>query len=101
MKGYTVVVLFCLLVASFFTSVHTYKSTERRVSEDMAQALEQTIAEQQSDVISQDTVRIFNSHLQLTDLRGRATTDKWHLKVNVRLLPLSRFPTSGQVECYG
>ncbi len=73
MKGYTVVVLFCLLVASFFTSVQTYKSTERRVSEDMAQALEQTIAEQQSDVISQDTVRIFNSHLQLTDLRGRAT----------------------------
>ena len=66
MKGYSVVVLFCLLVASFFTSVQTYKSTERRVSEDMAQALEQTIAEQQSDVISQDTVRIFNSHLQLT-----------------------------------
>lgn len=73
MKGYNVLVLFCLLVASFFTSVHTYKSTERRVSDDMAQALEQTIAEQQTDVISQDTVRIFNSHLQLTELRGRAT----------------------------
>ena len=56
--------------AGLYTIVST---NAQAMTQDMAQALEQTIAEQQSDVISQDTVRIFNSHLQLTDLRGRAT----------------------------
>ena len=38
----------------------------------MSQALASALAEQQSDVISADTVRVFNSHLQLEQLRGHA-----------------------------
>jgi hypothetical protein len=43
------------------------------VSEDMDRALTLTMLEQQNDIISQDTIRTFNSHLQIAALRGKAT----------------------------
>ena len=39
----------------------------------MDRALAITMQEQHSDVINQDTIRIFNSHLQIAALRGKAT----------------------------
>ena len=72
-QKYAVIVLFALIVASSLTSLDSYRSTSRRVSEDMDRALAITMQEQQSDVISQDTIRTFNSHLQITALRGKAT----------------------------
>ena len=68
-----VVVLLALIIASSLTSFGCYSSTSRRVSEDMDRALALTLHEQQSDVISQDTIRKFNNHLQIAGLRGRAT----------------------------
>ena len=68
-----VVVLLALIIASSLTSFSCYSSTSRRVSEDMDRALALTLHEQQSDVISQDTIRKFNNHLQIAGLRGRAT----------------------------
>ena len=65
--------LFTMIVASSLTSFGCYSSTSRQVSEDMDRALALTLQEQQSDVISQDTVRTFNSHLQIAELRGKAT----------------------------
>jgi len=70
---YALVVLFALLFASSLCSFHSYRATENWVSRDMNQALALTLAEQQSDVISQDTIRVFNSHLQAEGLRGKAT----------------------------
>ena len=72
-QQYAVVVLFALIVASSLTSLDSYRSTSQRVSEDMDRALAITMQEQQSDVISQDTIRTFNSHLQIAALRGKAT----------------------------
>ena len=72
-QKYAVIVLFALIVASSLTSLDSYRSTSRRVSEDMDRALAITMLEQQSDVISQDTIRTFNSHLQIAELRGKAT----------------------------
>ena len=72
-QQYAVVVLFALIVASSLTSLDCYRSTSQRVSEDMDRALAITMLEQQSDVISQDTIRSFNSHLQIAALRGKAT----------------------------
>ena len=65
--------LFALIVASCLTSLGSYTSTSRLVTEDMDRALALTLEEQQSDVISQDTIRTFNSHLQIAALRGKAT----------------------------
>ncbi|MBO5549682.1 MAG: winged helix-turn-helix domain-containing protein [Prevotella sp.] len=72
-QQYAVIVLFALIVASSLTSLDSYRSTSRKVSEDMDRALAITMLEQQSDVISQDTIRTFNSHLQIAALRGKAT----------------------------
>ena len=70
---YLVIVLFALIVVSGATSIRSYRTTERLVEHDMSQALSSALAKQQSDVITQDTIRSFNSHLQIAELRGKAT----------------------------
>ena len=72
-QQYAVIVLFALILVSSLTSLDSYRSTSQRVSEDMDRALAITMLEQQNDVISQDTIRSFNSHLQIAALRGKAT----------------------------
>jgi len=72
-QRFAVIVLFALIIASSLTSIGSYNSTSRLVNEDMDRALAQAMAEQQSDVISQDTIRTFNNHLQIAELRGKAT----------------------------
>ena len=72
-QQYAVVVLFALILASSLTSFGCYSATSQRVSEDMDRALALALQEQQSDVISQDTIRKFNNYLQMVELRGKAT----------------------------
>lgn len=72
-QQHAVLVLFALIIASSLTSLGSYRSTSQKVIKDMDRALAITMQEQQSDVISQDTIRTFNSHLQITALRGKAT----------------------------
>lgn len=72
-QQFAVIVLFALIIASSFTSLDSYRSTSRLVNEDMDRALALALEEQQSNVISQDTIRTFNSHLQIAELRGKAT----------------------------
>ena len=71
-QKYAVVVFLMLIAASGMTSFSSYSATERLVEDDMSQALALALDEQQSDVISADTIRVFNSHLQLEQLRGHA-----------------------------
>ena len=71
-QKYLVIVLFGLIAVSGATSFSSYRVTERLVEDDMSQALASALAEQQSDVISADTIRVFNSHLQMEALRGQA-----------------------------
>ena len=71
-QRYLIIVLLGLIMASGATSFSSYRATERLVEDDMSQALASALAEQQSDVISQDTIQVFNSHLQMEALRGKA-----------------------------
>ena len=71
-QKYAVVVLFALIIASSMVSLTSYKTTEKLVTEDVNQALAKALDEQQSDVISADTIQVFNSHLRMEALRGRA-----------------------------
>ena len=71
-QQYAVVVLFALIIASSMVSLTSYKTTEKLVTEDVNQALAKTLEEQQSDVISADTIQVFNSHLHIEGLRGNA-----------------------------
>jgi len=66
------VILLGLIVASGLTSFRSYRATERVVAEDMACALTKALDQQHSDVISSDTIRVFNSYLKLDELRGNA-----------------------------
>ena len=71
-QKYAVVILLGLKIASGLTSFRSYRATERVVAEDMACALTKALDQQQSDVISTDTIRVFNSYLKLDELRGNA-----------------------------
>ena len=71
-QRYAAVVFFALMMASGMVSLTSYKATEELVTEDMNQALAKALDEQQSDVISADTVQVFNRHLRMEALRGRA-----------------------------
>lgn len=68
-----VIVLFALILISGLTSFTSYSCTSQLVAKDMDRALLLTLKEQQSDVITQDTIGLFNSHLQMEALRGKAT----------------------------
>ena len=71
-QQYAVVVLFALIIASSMVSLTSYKTTEKLVTEDVNQALAKALDEQQSDVISADTIQVFNSHLHIEGLIGNA-----------------------------
>lgn len=66
-------ILVTLLSASVLTSIGSYRSTKQCVEMDMQQALTLTLQERRCDVITADTIRTFNYHLRLPELRGRAT----------------------------
>jgi hypothetical protein len=72
-QRYAVIVLFALIIASSLTSLDSYRYTSVKVNEDMDRALALALEEQQSDVINQDTIRTFNRHLQMAELRGKTT----------------------------
>jgi hypothetical protein len=67
-----IVVLFALILTSSLFSLNSYRTTEAIVTEDMNQALAKALDEQQSEVISADTIRVFNNYLQTEDLKGKA-----------------------------
>ena len=67
-----IVVLFALIVASSLFSLNSYRTTEVMVTEEMNQALAKALEEQQSEVSSADTIRVFNNYLQTEDLKGKA-----------------------------
>ena len=71
-QKHAVIILFALISVSGITSFSSYQATERMITEDMKSALTKTLAEQQSDVISTDTIRVFNSFLTIEQLRGNA-----------------------------
>lgn len=70
---YAAIVLFALIITSSLTSFGCYSCMSRLVNDDMNRALALTMQEQQSDIITPDTIHSFNNHLQIAELRGKAT----------------------------
>lgn len=99
-QKYAVVILLALILASGLTSFKSFRATERVVAEDMACALTKALAQQQSDVISTDTIRVFNSYLKLDALRGHAvlavTTRQNDLRCEPRCSAATIFAMSDQ-----
>ena len=99
-QKYAVVILFCLICGSGLTSFGSYRATERVVAEDMTSALTKALAEQQSDFISTDTIRTFNSYLKMEQLRGHAvlavTTRQEGLRCEAKCSAATIFSLSDQ-----
>ncbi|MCR4809405.1 MAG: helix-turn-helix domain-containing protein [Prevotella sp.] len=70
-RRHALVVLFALIITSVMASLTSYRATERMVTADMNQALVKALDEQQTDVISADTIQVFNRHLQIEELKGK------------------------------
>ena len=99
-QKYAVIILFALISVSGITSFSSYQATERMITEDMKSALTKTLAEQQSDVISTDTIRVFNSFLTIEQLRGNAilavTTRQDGLRCEAKCSAATIFSVSDQ-----
>ena len=72
-RSHALIVLLVLIGSTVVSSLYGYGSAKARVDADLRQALALTMQEQPSDVITADTIRVFNSHLQMAELRGRHT----------------------------
>lgn len=101
MKHYHPLVVFLLLIIpSVVVGIHDYKQTEQSIEQDMQQALAQTLQEKRSDVITADTIRTFNSNLQLSELRGEAvlslSTRKEELQLQAKCPTLTIWRLSNQ-----
>ncbi|MBR5634777.1 MAG: helix-turn-helix domain-containing protein [Prevotella sp.] len=72
---HSVLILLALILASGLTGYHSFSTTRQLVTQDMSRALTLALEEQQSNVISADTIRVFNRHLQLEQLRGKAVLE--------------------------
>ena len=99
-QKYAVVILLALICGSGLTSFGSYRATERVVAEDMTSALTKALAEQQSDFISTDTIRTFNSYLKMEQLRGHAvlavTTRQEGLRCEAKCSAATIFSLSDQ-----
>ena len=99
-QKYAVIILFALISVSGITSFSSYQATERMITEDMNSALTKTLAEQKSDVISTDTIRVFNSFLSIEQLRGNAvlavTTRQDGLRCEAKCSAATIFSVSDQ-----
>lgn len=99
-QKHAVILLFALIIVSGITSFSSYQATERMITEDMNSALTKTLAEQQSDVISTDTIRVFNSFLTIEQLRGNAilavTTRQDGLRCEAKCSAATIFSVSDQ-----
>ena len=70
---HALIVLFTLLFSSCWATYRSYHTTSQRVNEELDRALTLTMQQQESNVITQDTLRTFNSLLQIPELRGKAS----------------------------
>lgn len=95
-RQHALAVLFALIITSTLASLDSFRTTRQMVNEDMEQALAITMQEQQSDVISPDTIRIFNSHLQIAELRGKAT-----LAVDARCRQFKAYARCSEAAIFG
>jgi hypothetical protein len=99
-QKYAVIILLALISLSAITSFSSYQATERMITEDMKSALTKTLAEQQSDVISTDTIRMFNNFLTIEQLRGNAvlavTTRQDGLRCEAKCSAATIFSVSDQ-----
>jgi len=73
LKPYTsIIVVLFFAISSAIASIGSYDDARNEALKDLSQALSVTLEEQKSDVITADTIKIFNSHLQISELKEQS-----------------------------
>lgn len=84
---YPLIVFLLLVTSSVLVGWHNYGVAQHEADSDMQQALMQTLREKQRDVITPDTIRTFNRHLQLPELCGQAVLSLDTRRASLRITP--------------
>ncbi len=72
MKKLPFVIFIFIMLCALCSSVCSFKSTEKRITRDVNNALKLTLAEMPADVINADTIRCYLSHLTIDELKDTA-----------------------------
>ncbi len=73
MKPHYSIAVFCIfLLCAIACSTESYLRARRDIQSDMTQALQLTLAQQQEQWITPDTIRNYRSHLKIAELRSHS-----------------------------
>lgn len=72
MKRLPVVVFLFIMATAICSCISSYHETERRIEQDVNNALKKTIAQMSQDVICADTIRCYHNHLTIPELKDTA-----------------------------
>jgi len=72
MKSLPIIVFLFIMACAFCSSMSSYQSAERRIDEDVNNALELTLAQMPCDVVSADTIRCYRNYLNIAELKDTA-----------------------------
>lgn len=72
MKSLPIAIFLFILATAFCSSMCSYHRTERRIDEDVNNALELTLAQMPCDAISADTIRCYRKNLTIAELKDTA-----------------------------
>ena len=72
MKSLPIAIFLFILATAFCSSMCSYHRTERRIDEDVNNALELTLAQMPCDVVSADTIRCYRKNLTIAELKDTA-----------------------------
>lgn len=72
MKSLSYLTGIILMLSALCSGIHSYRSTAANINDDINNALELTLAEMPSDVLSADTIRCYRNNLALSELKDIA-----------------------------
>ena len=72
MKKLPILIFLFIMAAAVSSSMCSYKCTKSRIDEDVNNALQLTLAEMPSDVVSADTIQCYRNYLTIVELRDTA-----------------------------
>lgn len=68
-RRHAVIVVLCLILSSVISAISSFNNAKGLAYEQLDFALQQTLSEQQSNVITPDTIRQFRAHIPIEALR--------------------------------
>ncbi len=72
MKKLPLLVFMCIMSSAICSSICSYRSTQKRITDDAKNALKLTLAKMPTDVVNADTIRCYRDYLTIPQLKDTA-----------------------------